>query len=119
MVLGLLLSVPVIVLGSSYLIRFIGRFPVVVLLGAGLLGWVAGETAARDSVTVVWSAAHAPWVTQVLPPILALAVVALGTWVRRRRPVPHTDVASVPHPQAADSVTTSRAKPSAEKEKGS
>ena len=118
MVLGLLLSVPVIVLGSSYLIRFIGRFPIVVVLGAGLLGWVGGETAARDSVMVVWSAAHAAWVARVLPPTLALTVVALGTWMRRRRPVPHTDVASFPHPQTVDSVEASPIEPSAEKEQG-
>jgi predicted tellurium resistance membrane protein TerC len=98
MVLGLLFSVPIIVLGSSYLIRFIGRFPVVVVMGAALLGWVGGETAARDSVILAWSAAHAPWVAKALPPILVLAVVGFGTWMRQRRPVPHTDVTSVPHP---------------------
>jgi len=98
MVLGLLLSVPIIVLGSNYLIRFIGRFPVVVLLGAGVLGWVGGETAARDSMIALWTAAHAPWVAEALPPILALTVVSLGTWIRRHRPEPHTDVASVPPP---------------------
>jgi predicted tellurium resistance membrane protein TerC len=118
MALGLLFSVPVIVLGSSYLIRFIGRFPIVVVLGAGLLGWVGGETAAHDPVMEVWSSAHTRWVARALPPVLALTVVILGIWMRRRRPVAHADVTSVPHPRACDSVKASPIKPSAGKRQG-
>ncbi|MFA5520465.1 MAG: TerC family protein [Castellaniella sp.] len=41
-VFGLLVSVPVIVWGSTLVLKLIDRFPVVVTLGAGLLGWIAG-----------------------------------------------------------------------------
>jgi YjbE family integral membrane protein len=47
-VLGLLISIPIIVAGSQLLMKIMGRFPVVVVLGAMLLGWIAGTMAATD-----------------------------------------------------------------------
>jgi YjbE family integral membrane protein len=45
---GLLLSVPLVVAGSTLLTRIIDRFPILVWAGAGLLGWVAGELFVKD-----------------------------------------------------------------------
>lgn len=47
-VFGVLLSIPLIIGGSTLLLALISRFPVLVWLGAGLLGWVAGKMAISD-----------------------------------------------------------------------
>jgi YjbE family integral membrane protein len=46
---GLLLSVPLIVFGSTLVMGLIEKFPVFVWAGAALLGWIAGEMLLRDT----------------------------------------------------------------------
>lgn len=83
---GLVLSVPIIVWGSALVIRLISRFPAVVVLGAMLLGWIAGGLAVTDPVLRSWlqaqrwgGAAHA------LAGALGVIVVWVGgRWMRRR-----------------------------------
>ena len=45
---GLLLSVPLIIFGSTLVMGLIERYPVFVWAGAALLGWIAGEMLVRD-----------------------------------------------------------------------
>ena len=47
-VFGIALSVPLIIFGSTLILLLLRRFPVLVVLGAALLGWVAGEIIAVD-----------------------------------------------------------------------
>lgn len=49
---GLLVSVPIIIWGSTLVLKLIDRFPVVVTFGAGLLGWIAGGMLITDVVIV-------------------------------------------------------------------
>jgi YjbE family integral membrane protein len=46
--LGILLTIPLIIYGSQLVLRIIERFPIVVWLGAALLGWIGGELIAAD-----------------------------------------------------------------------
>src|SRR3954469_20953089 len=48
LVLGLAISIPLIIVGASLIMALIERFPIFVWLGAGLLGWVAGEMLISD-----------------------------------------------------------------------
>ena len=48
LVIGLALSIPLVIFGSTLLLKVIERFPVVVWLGAGLLGFIAGEIVVED-----------------------------------------------------------------------
>jgi YjbE family integral membrane protein len=48
MVLGLAISIPLVIVGASLIMALIERFPIFVWLGAGLLGWVAGEMLISD-----------------------------------------------------------------------
>lgn len=81
---GLAVSIPLIVWSSQLILHWMERFPVIVLFGAGLLGYVAGQMIFSD-----------PGVRAVLPPLLtwsatlaggmgALLVVSLGRWLERR-----------------------------------
>jgi predicted tellurium resistance membrane protein TerC len=46
---GLLLSIPLIVVGASLISGIIARFPIFVWAGAALLGWIAGEMIISDT----------------------------------------------------------------------
>jgi YjbE family integral membrane protein len=83
LMIGLVISIPLIIFGSTLLLRIMGRFPVIITLGAGLLGWVAGEMALSDPAITGWAASqHA--LHKVAPAIGAAFVVALGKWLVRR-----------------------------------
>ncbi len=49
---GLLVSVPFIVFGSQVVLRLIDRFPIIIWLGGGLLGWIAGSMVTTDSIVL-------------------------------------------------------------------
>jgi len=49
---GLIVSVPIIVWGSTLVLKLIDRFPIVVMFGAALLGWIAGGMLVTDVVIV-------------------------------------------------------------------
>lgn len=67
LMLGLGISVPVVVFGSTIVMKLIGRFPIIITAGAALLGWVAGDMLDSDPVLVGWIAAHMPWLQFTLP----------------------------------------------------
>ena len=49
-ILGLLISVPIIVGGSQLVMKLMGRFPIIIVLGGMLLGWIAGGMFVTDPV---------------------------------------------------------------------
>lgn len=49
---GILVSIPIIVWGSQFVIKLMDRFPVIITLGAMLLGWIAGTMAVTDPALV-------------------------------------------------------------------
>lgn len=51
---GLLLSIPLIMLGSTLIMSLIQRFPLFVWAGAALLGWIAGEMIVSDPAVLQW-----------------------------------------------------------------
>jgi YjbE family integral membrane protein len=83
LVTGLLISIPMIIFGSAVLLRIMGRFPIIITLGAGLLGWVAGEMAVSDPAIHDWSTQHHT-LHMIAPAAGALLVVAVGKWLTRR-----------------------------------
>ena len=90
-VFGLVTSIPIVIIGSQIIMRLIARFPVLVLAGGGLLGYIAGEMVIEDPALQSWIAANAAEVAWIVPPLGFVGVVACGLWLtrRRRRAVPH------------------------------
>ena len=76
--LGLLLSIPFLFFGNALMVALLRRHPRLVLLGAGVLGWVAGGMAVSDALVRGWVAAKAPALDTVVPALEAFYVVALG-----------------------------------------
>ena len=91
LVIGLGLSVPLIVFGSTLLLRLMERLPVIITLGAALLGWVAGEMAVSDAGLLGWLQAHQARLpaAELAGAIGAGIVLLMGFW-RRRRPAQST-----------------------------
>ena len=75
LILGLVISIPLVVYGATLLIKLINRFPVIVTIGAALIGYVAGEAIVSDPVLVDWVDAHAGWLNVVGPLLGAVVVV--------------------------------------------
>jgi len=83
LVFGLVISIPLIIFGSTIILKLMGRFPVIITLGAGLLGWVAGEMAMTDPAIADWAAGqHA--LHNLVPALGAVAVVVTGKWLTGR-----------------------------------
>ena len=85
---GFLISIPIIVGGSTVIGKLMDRFPVILYAGAGLLGWTAGSMIGQDKIlgTLMQQMAGA-WAPISLQILLAAAVIALGLWMSRKRVV--------------------------------
>jgi YjbE family integral membrane protein len=83
-VVGLLISVPLIVFGSQLVLKYLLRFPLLVTLGGGLLGWIAGEIISSDPALLGWLPMDPHMVAMFAKPLLAALVMATGTILARR-----------------------------------
>lgn len=83
LVAGLVISIPLIIYGSSIILKLMTRFPMIITFGAALLGWVAGEMAVSDPAVTGWMSGHGT-VHMLAPAAGAMLVVAIGTWLMRR-----------------------------------
>jgi YjbE family integral membrane protein len=82
LVFGLVISIPLIIFGSTLILKLMNRFPVIITLGAALLGWVAGEMALTDPAATGFMEQH-HYLHNVLPALGAATVVAVGKWLGR------------------------------------
>lgn len=84
LIFGLAVSIPLIVWSSQLIMKVMERYPVVVVLGAALLGWVAGGMIAADPVSAPL-VGGLPAAKYVLSALGAAGVVATGQLIARRR----------------------------------
>jgi len=87
LILGLAISIPLVIFGSTLMIRLMERFPVIVLFGAGLIGWVGGETIASDAALKGVMADHG-WLHYAAAAAGAALVLVLGRWLKQRQEQP-------------------------------
>ncbi len=99
LVLGLLISIPLVVVGATMLMNLMVRYPSIITIGAALIGYVSGEMPVTDPVVVEWFEINARWLIdfEVLAIgelklklsaaglIAAALVVALGKWLAARQ----------------------------------
>jgi predicted tellurium resistance membrane protein TerC len=91
LIVGLGLSIPLIIAGSTLLMKIMDRFPVIITLGAALLGFLAGEMFVTDPSTAAWFHTNVPEADFILGGASAVLVVAAGTWLQRRARKPQAD----------------------------
>ena len=83
LILGLAISIPLVIFGSTLMIKLMDRFPIIITLGAALIGWVGGETIASD-VALKGFAATNPWIHYAAAAAGAILVVAVGKYLSTR-----------------------------------
>jgi len=54
LILGLAISIPLVVFGATLLVKLMDRYPIIITVGAGLIGWVAGEMLIADLALRGW-----------------------------------------------------------------
>ena len=91
---GILVSIPIIIWGSTLVLKLMERFPIIVTFGAGLLGYLAGAMVVSDVAIAPWLSARLPSMDLYLPGtgmhvsapglVSAIAVVVIGNWVIRK-----------------------------------
>lgn len=99
---GLVISVPIIMLGAALIASVLDRFPWVGMVGAGLIGWIAGGVIADDGrveqldanghfIEVVQPGTTAAWLDSISPQAETVAsalgagiVLLVGLWLVRR-----------------------------------
>ena len=84
-VFGILVSVPIIVWGSRFVLKLMDRFPVVITLGGALLGWIAGGMAVSDGAVTAHLGELPGWLKYACGALGAVLVVAVGKWLAHRQ----------------------------------
>ena len=85
LVLGLGISIPLVIFGANLLLRLMELFPIIVTLGAALLGYVGGEMAVNDLAVVGWIDSHFYALHQIVPIGCAAFIVVVGKLMAARR----------------------------------
>ena len=60
-VLGLLFSVPIVMLGSTLILKWVERFPIIIVTGAAVLGWTAAKMISSEVMLGTFFAEHYGW----------------------------------------------------------
>jgi YjbE family integral membrane protein len=102
---GLLFSIPIIIWGSRFVLTLMDRFPLVIVFGAALLGWIGGGMIVDDVVLKDWATPFGKPLHYGAAAAGALFVVAVGKLLGRRSPAqvpaahaPPVDLASPDKP---------------------
>ena len=84
LIIGLAVSIPLIIFGSTLLLKVMERFPIIITLGAALLGFLAGEMLLTDPAVTTRFGELSHSVVNGAGAIGAVIVVAVGLWMQRR-----------------------------------
>lgn len=82
-VIGLFISVPLVVWGSTLILRLMERFPFIIYIGAATIAWTAARMISHDHLFGNWFDAHA-WAPWLLDAILIAGVCGFGYLASRR-----------------------------------
>jgi len=84
LIIGLGISIPLIIFGSTLLLKLMERFPIIITLGGALLGYLAGEMLVTDPAIVSWYGPVSHTLANIAGAIGAAFVVLVGMLIRRR-----------------------------------
>lgn len=83
-IIGLLVSVPLVVWGSTLILKLIERFPIIMYIGAGAIAFTAGRMITHDRWVSDWFEAHA-WVKYAMDVLLVVGICGGGWLMQRHR----------------------------------
>ena len=89
---GILVSIPIVVWGSKFVLKLMDRLPIVITFGGALLGWIAGDMLLGDAAVKPYLEGQPGWLKYAASTAGALLVVAIGIWLAKRAPRPRLPV---------------------------
>jgi YjbE family integral membrane protein len=108
LIIGLAVSIPLVIFGATLLIKLMERFPAIITLGAGLIGWVAGEMLVADGALKGWFTGMGVeyrgeqpyvggWSLEIIAAATGFAIVVLvGKWLGNRKEAAPEAPADIP-----------------------
>jgi YjbE family integral membrane protein len=87
-VIGLLLSVPIMVFGSSLVLRLVDRFPIIIMVGSAVLALTAAQMILGEAMLSEYLAGDELFPQRVAVYVLAVVGVCGGGWLAARRSAP-------------------------------
>ena len=84
LIIGLAISIPLVIFASTFLLKLMERYPVIITLGAALLGYTAGDMAVSDPLVGSWIVGNAAWLHTALPAAGVVIVIGLGKLLAAR-----------------------------------
>ncbi len=80
LVLGLAISIPLVIFGATMLLKLMERWPIIITIGAALLGFVAGEMAWDDIAVGAFTSQYPSWTKYVIGSVGAAFVILAGRY---------------------------------------
>ena len=88
-IIGLLVSVPIVVFGSSVVLKLVERFPIIIQAGAAVLAFTAAKMIVGEPLLdPVFDAPSLVWLQWLTYGVAIVGVLALGAWSSRRSALP-------------------------------
>jgi len=84
MIIGLAISIPIVIFGATLLVKLMERFPVIITIGAALIGFVAGEMAWEDQAVAAFTSPYPTGMKYAAAVAGAVLVVVWGQWLAGR-----------------------------------
>jgi len=82
---GLGLSIPIIMFCAGWIARLMDRYPGLVYVGAGVLGWTAGHMVVNDTKAALLLGLDDWVIRRLVEAAFTLAVILIGKWIAQRR----------------------------------
>lgn len=83
-VVGLLISIPIVIWGSTQILKLVERFPSVIYVGAAVLAWTAAKMMISEPFSKEWLSSQNPALEYVIQVVVVLGVLTSG-FIRSRR----------------------------------
>lgn len=94
LIIGLAISIPLVIFGATLLVKVMERFPVVITIGAALIGFVAGEMGWEDQAIHGFTSAYPEATKYAVAAVSAAFVVVVGQWLGRRAQARNAEAAT-------------------------
>jgi len=85
LIIGLAISIPLVIFGATLLVHLMEKYPIIITIGAALIGFVAGEMAWEDQAIATLTSPYPSGMKYVAAVAGAALVVVLGQWLARRQ----------------------------------
>ncbi|WP_456276161.1 TerC family protein [Bacillus sp. AK128] len=90
-ILGLLISIPIVVWGSTIILKFVERYPIIITIGAAVLAWTASKMIVGEPFMKPYFENSV--IKYGFEALVVAAVIGLGAYVKSKRKTPEKQAA--------------------------